>query len=585
MSESDRLESVAATGLSAQPDSTMDRLAELVARLLGAEIGLVSLVDDQRQFFPGQHGLPDPLSRVRETPLEQSVCRTVVETNDVVAIVHAAHEPAWAQHGARLVLGVESYLGAPLLDRAGQVLGSLCALNSGQRAWTDDDRRTLSDLAAGASAALQARIATTVADRASARLQLVADTSLVLQETFDVEALLVALLEILVPHLADRAAIMLTQNGENEARVVRRTAVPTLRTVIDPPDAQLDVFVGQRDVASVLDRARPYSASDAAATQEMRSALAPNDPGHADPTGGRGSLVVPISSADEALGVIVLIASATQPFSVIDIALACDIGRRAGAALSNARAFQRERAIAIALQRNLLAALPDVPEVELAAAYQPALHGSEIGGDWYDVFTLPHGRFAATIGDVTGHSIDAAAAMARMLVAIRCFAFDDRDPAEILRRLDRMGSHLLGDRLATCQYLVVEPPIAASIGEHWRVTIANAGHLPPVLIHPDGSSAFVDVPRDPLIGLAGTHRRTAFTIDVEAGSILILYTDGLIERRREHLDVGLERLRAAAEAADRATSMHALSGAIIAATLPDGTDDVAMLCLRLGTRN
>lgn len=583
MNQLGRLDAVAATGLSTAPDATMDRLADLVARLLGAEVGLVSLVDDQRQFFPGQHGLPDPLSDLRETPLDQSVCRLVVESNDIVQIDHAATDSRWNTHGAHTVLGVESYLGVPLTDATGQVLGSLCALNITKRTWSDEDRQNLSDLAASTSSALQARIATTVAARASARLQLVADTSLVLQETLDVESLLVGLLEIVVPKLADRAAIMLSSNGEVPTRFVRRTSTPFVRTVVDPRDTDLDTFTALPDIVAVMERTRPYVVADPASVVLMREALAPNDPGHVDPSGSRGVLVVPVSSADEVLGVMLLVSAETREFSEIDIALASDIGRRAGASLSNARAFERERAIAIALQRNLLSALPEVDDVDLAAIYHPAVQGTEIGGDWYDVFHLPGGRFAATIGDVTGHNMDAAAAMSRVLVAVRCFAFDDREPADILHRLDEMAPHLLGGRLATCQYVVVEPPDGTA-PPLWHVTIANAGHLPPVLVLPDGSATFVPVKPDPLIGIsiADDEARSPLTLDVPSGSILVLYTDGLVERSREFIDIGLERLRSAVAGIGHATSMSDACESIIAANGPDGADDVALLCIRVG---
>ncbi|MCU1391714.1 MAG: putative sensor protein [Ilumatobacteraceae bacterium] len=377
-------------------DRTMDQLATLVARLLGSEIGLVSLVDDHRQFFPGQYGLPAPLSELRQTPLEQSMCRQVVVSADVVQIDHAADDVAWVDHGARVVLGVESYLGVPLTDEDGRVLGSLCAINMSERRWTTADRQNLTDLAAGASSALRARIASTAVGRASARLQLVADTSRVLQETFEVEPLLVSLLEILVPRLSDRAAIVLTGNG-----------------------------------------------------------------------------------------------------------------------------------------------------------------------------------------DVTGHNIEAAAAMARTLGAFRCFAFDHRQPAEVLERLDSMTSYLLGVHLATCQHAVLEPLPAGTAS--WRATIANAGHLPPLLVLPDGSGSFVGIHTDPLVGVRVQGERHALEVDIPSGSVLVLSTDGLIERRRETIDVGLDRLRDAASTISSRTSAERFAAALLAAVEPDGTDDVALLCIRIGT--
>ena len=159
-----RLKAVALTGLSNQADETMDRLAGLVARILGSRVGLVSLVDDLRQFFPGQVGLTSPWSEVRETPLSQSLCRMVVDTGVVVQIDDVETDPRTLLHQAQTVLGVRSYLGTPLVDVDGRVLGSLCAIETTVRAWTADECQILADLAFGAASALRARIAVTEAE-------------------------------------------------------------------------------------------------------------------------------------------------------------------------------------------------------------------------------------------------------------------------------------------------------------------------------------------------------------------------------------------------------------------------------------
>ena len=159
---------MARTGLANQADETMDRLAALVARILGSAVGLVSLVDDVRQFFPGQVGLPSPWSEVRETPLSQSLCRMVVDTGVVVQIDGVETDARTSRHQARTVCGVESYLGAPLADVDGRVLGSLCAIERTARAWTTDECQILADLAFGAASALRARIAVSEAEIAKA---------------------------------------------------------------------------------------------------------------------------------------------------------------------------------------------------------------------------------------------------------------------------------------------------------------------------------------------------------------------------------------------------------------------------------
>jgi anti-sigma regulatory factor (Ser/Thr protein kinase)/putative methionine-R-sulfoxide reductase with GAF domain len=236
-----------------------------------------------------------------------------------------------------------------------------------------------------------------------------------------------------------------------------------------------------------------------------------------------------------------------------------------------------DRAAASALQRSLMpGALPHVAGIEFAARYIPGEAGG-LGGDWYDVFTLPSGRIGVVIGDVVGRGLQAAVVMGRLRSALRAFALEEDDPAEVIERLDGNVQHFEDGVMATVLYAIVEPSLD-------RVSLSTAGHLPPVLAQPGEPAALLNVPVDLPVGVSvGPPRRTT-VIDLPSGSLLFLYTDGLVERRGKSLDTGLDALCAAVGIAEGdavcAEVLHHLVGATAVG------DDVAMLVIRrLGTLN
>jgi serine phosphatase RsbU (regulator of sigma subunit) len=231
-----------------------------------------------------------------------------------------------------------------------------------------------------------------------------------------------------------------------------------------------------------------------------------------------------------------------------------------------------ERAAAAMLQESLLPArLPSTRGWELAARYVPGAE-SGVGGDWYDVFELPGGRMGVVIGDVAGNGLRAAVVMGRLRSALRAYALEYPDPAEVLRKLDRKASHFEHDTMATVAYAVIDT--AAQ-----RMSLAVAGHLPPVLAVPGGETCFTDVHVDPPIGFdLGITSRRSTEVDLPPGAAVVLYTDGLVERRGEDLDLGLELLRRTVTPMDP----EALCTRIMAAMVGDkpATDDVALVVLR-----
>ncbi|MCP3803159.1 SpoIIE family protein phosphatase [Allokutzneria sp. A3M-2-11 16] len=231
-----------------------------------------------------------------------------------------------------------------------------------------------------------------------------------------------------------------------------------------------------------------------------------------------------------------------------------------------------EQAAAAMLQDSLLPArLPDFEGWQLAARYVPGA-GSGVGGDWYDVFSLPDGRIGLVIGDVVGSGLAAAIVMGRLRSALRAYALEFGDPALVLGKLDRKASHFEDRTMATVTYAIIDPVAG-------RVELALAGHLPPVLAEPGEETRFVKARVGPPVGynLAVTGRENA-VVDVPPGGLLSLYTDGLVERRGQDLDSRLELLRGVVSPAPAETTCVRIMAALVGDQ--PSSDDIAVLVIR-----
>ncbi|NUT48181.1 MAG: SpoIIE family protein phosphatase [Saccharothrix sp.] len=231
-----------------------------------------------------------------------------------------------------------------------------------------------------------------------------------------------------------------------------------------------------------------------------------------------------------------------------------------------------ERAAAALLQESLLPArLPSPAGWELAARYVPGAE-SGVGGDWYDVFELPDDRIGVVIGDVVGSGLQAAVVMGRLRSALRAYALDYLDPAQVLSKLDRKASHFEHNTMATVVYAVIDTT------SH-RMNLAVAGHLLPVLAVPGSDSRFVPGHVGPPIGFdLGTSGRQSVGLDVPAGSLIVLYTDGLVERRGQDLDAGLERLRQMVSPMAPETACNRVMATMVGDQ--PATDDIAVVAIR-----
>lgn len=246
---------------------------------------------------------------------------------------------------------------------------------------------------------------------------------------------------------------------------------------------------------------------------------------------------VPLVIEGARVGSLRLAPPAGRGFSSTERSLLHDAADRAALAIRRAQLHEEEHRIAVELQRGLIPrSLPKVRDVEVAAVYEVAGLGAQVGGDWYDAFALPDGRLGVVVGDVTGRGIRAASAMGQLRTLTRAFALAEgghRTPGQALTMLNRHQLALGDDHLFTIVYAVIDP-------ERRMIAWANGGHPPPLLRRADGSCAYLEGGN----GLMGVEERVYETHEeaLAPGSAIVLCTDGLIERRGESLDVGLERL-------------------------------------------
>jgi serine phosphatase RsbU (regulator of sigma subunit)/anti-sigma regulatory factor (Ser/Thr protein kinase) len=291
--------------------------------------------------------------------------------------------------------------------------------------------------------------------------------------------------------------------------------------------------------------------------------------------GVRSLLGVPLLVRGEVLGVIHVGTLVERQFTEHDVELLQLVAERAALAL-HVRLYERERLVAETLQRTFLPeTLPAVPGLRLASRYLPASSTASIGGDWYDVFVLPSGAIALAIGDVAGHGLHAASVMGRIRNALRAYSVEVADPGEVLRRLDRLMRFFEVEDIVTLLFGVVEADLSA-------FRYAAAGHLPPLVVTRDRGRFAGDGRADPPLGTEHSQTFREEVVPLEPGDSLLLYTDGLIERREESLTDGLERLRESAasvwDVRDPDEAIAAVLQTVVGERPP--SDDIALLLLQ-----
>ena len=342
------------------------------------------------------------------------------------------------------------------------------------------------------------------AEAARARLAFLSHVGAVLGASLDHRQVLSRLSTLLVPRFAEATEVwLMAENGQLELNGAPR-ALPG-----EPAD--------------------PAAPPAVRRVRETRRAeqLTPGPD-----TGRHGMLVVPLVSLGTVLGVLT-VTPPGRPFAHDDVVIVSETAGRAAAALANALRFEQEREVAEQLQHAMLTELPTGPGADCAARYLPAVIGLNVGGDWYDAYHRPDGTLVLAVGDVAGHGLAAATLMGQLRTAMRAYAMDLADPGEVLTRLHALIRHLDPDHCATA--------ILAMVSPDGQMSLATAGHPPPLLRDTDGSVRRLEY-RGPMLGLPLDHTFEAIPVPLRPGATLLFYTDGLIERRDAVLDVGIDQL-------------------------------------------
>ncbi len=285
--------------------------------------------------------------------------------------------------------------------------------------------------------------------------------------------------------------------------------------------------------------------------------------------GIRSMMGVPLVAGGRVIGVLHVGSLTPRQFTGADVELLQLAADRAATAVQSSMT-QDDRLAAAALQRSLVpSALPVIAGAQLAARYTPG--SGVVGGDWYDVFTLPSGELGVVMGDVAGSGLPAAVIMGRMRSALRAYALETRDPAEVLDRLDRKMQHFEPNAMATVVYAVIDPALD-------RMHVCLAGHFPPIIARPGQPAELTDIALGLMIGIAPGERRRASVVKIPPGTLLCFYTDGLIERPGRPVDDGLTRLCQAVTAQPPEAACAAVMAAMIGNQ--PARDDTAVLMFR-----
>jgi serine phosphatase RsbU (regulator of sigma subunit)/PAS domain-containing protein len=418
------------------------------------------------------------------------------------------------------------------------------------------------------------------AERSARRLAILAQVAAELAGTLDSQAAAAHLPRLVVPALADFAVVTLVDPDGRPRDVASWHAEPASRALLERYAAvRLEAMPAVSPVARALVSGEPVR-------EHVRSVLDLLVPGEAKDLltvlHPETATVLPMRGRGRTLGLLTLYSRAGA-LEDEDLSTAQDVADRAGLALDNARLYNAQQQLAEGLQRSLLTEPPQPDHGEIAVRYLPAAEAARVGGDWYDAFLQPGGTTMLVIGDVVGHDTAAAAAMGQLRGLLRGIAtYSDAGPAEVLRGLDASMTTLQTKTLATAAVARFEQTPDELERGITRMRWANAGHLPPLVVNPDGSVAELAAWKgDLLLGVDPEAQRRESVVTLDRGATVLLYTDGLVERRDADLDAGLVRLRdTLIELADRPLD-ELLDEVLERLVHGRPEDDVALVAVRL----
>jgi len=567
---------------------SFDHFARLVCRALDVPIALVTFVEPDRQWFPGAVGLPAAWSQSRETPLSHSLCQYVVANGEPLVVDDLPGHIRLRHNLAVSDLGFVAYAAHPITDADGEVLGALAAVDVESRRWGLDELGVLADVAMACSSEVASRQLADRAQRREAEARRLHERSGVALElnsaliecstTTDVA---LATERVLMEHLgAGKCGIWLRPSiGTTDPDVLRfiPTATPwaaALEYVRIPIDEQ-------NPVGTALVRARPlYYPAHADQLRDYPAVTT-------SVSSGEARALMPLIAEGSAFGTLVAVWDDPVDFPA-ELRSTLEMAAAAVAQAIRRAVYAEERLSSLlTFQKGLLPRLPEIPTLEMAARYLPASEHDRIGGDWYDVFSLPSGDVAVVIGDVAGHNVESATTMVQVRTMMRSLSWGVEDtPAGNVGRLDRFLLDVGQDGVATMvsAHLSSQPDAEGRHVLRWT----NAGHPPPLLLEEDGTVRWLEdadldglgSAADLMIGVDPDSPRSDHLALVHRGATVLLFTDGLHERRGEDLTEGLGRLAAAAAAHHHLPLEKFVDTLLEVMAAGDLDDDVALLALR-----
>ncbi|WP_133412042.1 SpoIIE family protein phosphatase [Vallicoccus soli] len=415
------------------------------------------------------------------------------------------------------------------------------------RVWPSEDGLNVYFLEVTARRAAQEH-----AEAAALRAGLLAEVSEELSSHLEPQAAAKRLARLVVPTLADWCVVSLAEDSAHAdtARGLQDVATwhtePDMAEVLERCSEQrlgalaaevvLAEATSDRPVAVLSNAAATIAAEvQDAGTRQLLERLAPD-----------AVAVLPLGARGRTVGVLSLYNGAERgPLSSAEQHTAREVAERAGLALDNARLYRQQRRLAEELQRAMFTAPPEPDHMQVVVRYQPATEAAQVGGDWYDAFLQPDGATAVVIGDVVGHDVVAAAAMGQVRTLLRGIAADrGESPAQILSRVDHVMETLQVGTTATAVLVRFEQSADERERGITRMRWSNAGHPPPMIINPDSTATVLaGVEADLLLGIEPRARRIDAEVILDRGATLLLYTDGLVERRGQSLEDGLNLLR------------------------------------------
>ncbi|MFF3565291.1 SpoIIE family protein phosphatase [Streptomyces sp. NPDC002574] len=566
----------------------------------------LGLATDRSRLQTMERGLALAYQLVAQSPIGLAVMDTglrYLSVNPALARMHGLPEDDHIGRPFREVLPRPEFrqaeetlwevlgTGVPVVDR--YVVGRTAADPDSDHAWAvsfyrlEDQNGVVLGVACSVVDVTDRHSASMEADRARRRLALIADGSARLGTSLDVERTARELADVVVPEPADMAAVdilddVLEEEGAEPAEdtavfraLASKTTQPTRAARMETGPEVVVAYPPGHLAALCVRTGRPQLITHADAGDLLRIARDEDAAADLAEAGVHSAMAVPLIARGRILGVLGLgRARDPQPFDEDDVTVAWELASRAAVCIDNARLHQRLRSTAETLQRSLLPQLrPCHPCLEVAARYRPAQSSSEVGGDWYDVITLDDGKAVLVVGDVMGSGVPAATTMGRLRTAASTLAALHLEPAQILGELDKIiqGREHADHSIATCVLAVYDP-------DRGECRVANAGHLPPIVVRGGERPELLDLPTGTPLGVGGVPFQNT-VVRLGLGDALVLYTDGLVETRDQPIDERLAVLVDLLHARDRSVE-ETCDRLLTELRLPGCRDDVALLIAR-----